>query len=109
MEKGDMLSEEERQALALIVLLIEAFESSMEDDDEQDDEEDSEPPAPHVVLARLMTSHGVELADVTPIFGNPQAAREAIEGRRPITRGQAKELSKYFKVPVKLFREDREQ
>ena len=41
MERGEALTPEERQALALMVLLIEAFESTIEDEDadEEDDEE----------------------------------------------------------------------
>jgi HTH-type transcriptional regulator/antitoxin HigA len=105
MEKGDKLSEEEREALGLIVLLIEAFESTVEDEESEDDGEDEGPPAPHVALARLMQSHRVELEDIAPIFGNPHLAREALDGKRPISRGQAKELGRYFRVPPKLFQE----
>ena len=104
MERGEALSDEEREALALIVLLIEAFESQIVNDDE--DEEEAELPAPHVTLQRLMQNHGLELNDVAPIFGNPHLAQEALEGRRPISRNQAKDLSRYFKVPEKLFREE---
>ena len=106
MEKGDALAEEEREALALVVLLIEAFEASVRDDEEDDDETDQELPTPHGALARLMSSHGVELDDIAPIFGNPHIAREVLDGKRPISRAQAKELGRYFRVPDKLFRED---
>ena len=105
MEKGDELGEEEREALALIVLLIEAFESQVAGDDEEEDEE-SEPPEPHMTLQRLMQNHGLLVDDIVPIFGNPHIAREALEGRRPISRNQAKELGRYFRVPEKLFRAD---
>jgi HTH-type transcriptional regulator/antitoxin HigA len=104
MEKGEHLSEEERELLALLVLLIEAFESNVLDEDDAEEEEAEEPPAPHVVLQRLMESQGVEFDDVVPIFGNPHVAREVLDGNRPISRGQAKELGHYFRVPPKLFR-----
>jgi HTH-type transcriptional regulator/antitoxin HigA len=103
MDKGEALSAEEREVLALIVLLIEAFEAHVMDDDGTEEEEDG-PPPPHVALQRLLQGHELNLDDVVPIFGNPHAAQEAIEGKRPITRGQAKELGKYFRVPPKLFR-----
>jgi HTH-type transcriptional regulator / antitoxin HigA len=107
MEKGDALSEEEREALALVVLLIEAFEASIrEEEEEEDDEDDDQTPTPHGALARLMSSHGVDVEDIAPIFGNPHIAREVLDGKRAITRGQAKELGRYFRVPDKLFRED---
>jgi HTH-type transcriptional regulator/antitoxin HigA len=105
MEKADALSQEEHEALGLIVLLIEAFESTLEDEEAENDGEDEGPPAPHVALARLMQSHQVELEDIASIFGNPHLAREALDGKRPISRGQAKELGRYFRVPPKLFQE----
>jgi HTH-type transcriptional regulator / antitoxin HigA len=110
MEKGEALSEEEREALALIVLLIEAFESQVMDDegeseaDEQEDEPE-EAPAPHLALQRLMASHQVELHDIAPIFGTPRQAQEALDGTRPISRNQAKELGRYFSVPARLFQD----
>jgi HTH-type transcriptional regulator/antitoxin HigA len=106
MEKGESLSGEEREVLALIVLLVEAFESQVRDDDDEEDEgdEEAEIPAPHLTLQRLMQNHGVELSDIAPIFGNPLVAREVLDGSRPISRGQAKELGRYFRVPPKLFR-----
>ncbi|MDZ4802218.1 MAG: hypothetical protein SGI92_29010 [Bryobacteraceae bacterium] len=107
MEKGEQLAEEEREALALIVLLVEAFEAQVlgDDADEEEAEEDGKPPAPHVALQKLMTSNQLEVDDIAPIFGTPHLAREVLEGRRPISRTQAKELSRYFSVPPKLFQE----
>ena len=101
MEKGE-LAEEEEKVLALIVLLIEAFEVSFSgDDDEEGDEEQA--PAPHVTLQRLMFSHDLKLDDVAHVFGNPHLAKEAMEGKRGISKRQAKELGKFFRVPPKLF------
>ena len=105
MEKGDELTEEEREAHAIIVLLIEAFESQV-GDDEEEEEGEAEIAAPYMTLQRLMQNHGVEVDDIAPVFGNPHIAREVLEGRRPISRNQAKELGRYFRVPEKLFRED---
>jgi len=111
MEKGESLSEEEHEALALIILVIEAFEAQVragdegeEDDDEDEGEEGGLPP--HMALQKLMESHQIELGDIAPVFGNPAMTREVLEGRRPISRGQAKELGRYFRVPPKLFRPD---
>src|SRR3954466_11350727 len=102
MEKGEALGGEEREALALLVLLIEAFESNVQDDDEEtaEDAEDSgmEEASPHLTLQRLMSRHKIELDDIAPIFGNPHLAREVLAGTRPISHGQAKELGKYFRV-----------
>jgi HTH-type transcriptional regulator / antitoxin HigA len=108
MEKGDTLSPEEREALALIVLLIEAFESTVEDEgagEEDGDADAEECPPPNMALVRLMQSHKIALEDIAPIFGNPHLAQDALDGKRAISRGQAKELGRYFRVPAKLFRE----
>jgi HTH-type transcriptional regulator / antitoxin HigA len=101
MEKGE-LAEEEEKLLALVVLLSEAYEVSFSgDDDEEGDEEQA--PAPHVTLQRLMFSHDLKLDDVAHVFGNPHIAKEAMEGKREISKRQAKELGKFFRVPAKLF------
>lgn len=103
-EKADALSDEEEQLLALISLLISAYEAATDDEDE-DDSTPAEPPPAHETLKRLMQSSGVETSDIAPIFGTPYLAAEVIEGRRPVTRAQAKQLSKFFRVPEKLFRQ----
>jgi len=104
MEKGDDLPEEEEKLLALIVLLVEAFEVTVASgDDEGGDDENGEPPAPHITLQRLMYSHDIKLEDVAHVFGNPHLAREVLDGKRDISKRQAKELGKFFRVPAKLF------
>jgi HTH-type transcriptional regulator/antitoxin HigA len=105
MEKGDALSAEEENLLALLVLLIEAYEThgSEEDEDVETQETDTQP---HDTLRRLMTSRGMELHDIADIFGNPHIAREVLEGQRPISRTQARHLAKFFRVPEKLFRDN---
>lgn len=106
MEKGEELAEEEREVLALIVLLIKAFEAQVMEGEEDDEEEDEEEvAAPHEALQQLMQSHQVELDDIAPLFGTPGVAREVLAGERPITRSQAKQLSSFFQVPAKLFQE----
>jgi HTH-type transcriptional regulator / antitoxin HigA len=102
MEKGDNLADEEEKLLALIVLLIEAYELNAGDEDDGADDRE-EVPAPHITLQRLMYSHDVKLDDVAHLFGNPHLAREVLEGKREISKRQAKELGKFFRVPAKLF------
>jgi HTH-type transcriptional regulator/antitoxin HigA len=102
MERGEELAEEEEKLLALIVLLIEAYElNTSEEDDDADDREET--PAPYITLQRLMFSHDIKLEDVAHVFGNPHLAREVLEGKREISKRQAKELGKFFRVPAKLF------
>ena len=103
MEKGEELGEEEEKLLALIVLLIEAYEVTAAGEDEEDEAEAEAPPAPYVTLQRLMYSHDIKLDDIAHVFGNPHLAREVLDGKREISKRQAKELGKFFRVPAKLF------
>jgi HTH-type transcriptional regulator / antitoxin HigA len=105
MEKGDALSAEEENLLALLVLLIEAYETHGSEEDEDVDTQETDT-QPHDTLRRLMTSRGMELHDIADIFGNPHIAREVLEGQRPISRTQARHLAKFFRVPEKLFRDN---
>lgn len=102
MEKGDTLAEEEEKLLALIVLLIEAYELTFTSDDDEEGEPE-EPPAPHVTLQRLMFSHDLQADDLSHVFGNPRLTREVLDGKREISRRQAKELGKFLRVPPRLF------
>ena len=107
-EQGERLGPEEEKLLALLTLLIEAYEAGLYDEEDEDEGEELESPVhrlaePHETLCRLLESRGLQLSDVADVFGNPHAAREVLTGRRPISRGQAKQLSQYFQVPVKLF------
>ncbi|MGH9626818.1 MAG: helix-turn-helix domain-containing protein [Bryobacteraceae bacterium] len=100
MEKGDSLSPEERKLLKLLVFVIEAFERALDDEEEK---EESHPPAPHETLRRMMEARDLDIQDILHVFGNPDLAREVLEGRREITKSQAKELGTYFRMPFKLF------
>ena len=106
MEKGELGPEEEK-LLSMCVLLIEAFEASIlqgeEGDEDEENEPPAEPPAPHEVLQRMLEARGLELMDVAPLFGTPGIAREVLDGKRPISRAQSRELGKYFGMPAKLF------
>jgi len=104
MEKGDSLAPEEVKLLSLLVFLIEAFEAGLEED-EGDEEPGAkvEVPEPYQTLQRLMQARKLELSDVEHVFGNGRLAREVLAGKRPISRGQARELAKFFQVPAKLF------
>jgi HTH-type transcriptional regulator/antitoxin HigA len=88
-------------------LLIESFEAGFEHEHEEEDDDEpedkAEPPLPHETLRRLMDARKLELSDVEHLLGNVHLAREVLAGKRPISRGQAKELGKFFQVPPKLF------
>ena|SRR5690242_5116730 len=103
MEKGDTMSPEEAKLLALIVLLVEAFEGSAEASDEDEAQQPHAPPLPHDTLQRLMQARALEVSDIADLFGNPHIAREVLQGRRAISRNEAKQLGRFFQVPPRLF------
>lgn len=106
MEKGNGLASEEVKLLSLLVFLIEAFEAGLDEDEGEGDDEPAgkaDPPEPYETLQRLMQARKLELSDVEHVFGNGHLAREVLAGKRPISRGQARELAKFFQVPAKLF------
>ncbi|MEO8128288.1 MAG: hypothetical protein ABJF23_18780 [Bryobacteraceae bacterium] len=104
MEKGEDLAPEEVKLLSLLVFLIEAFEAGLEEEDGDDEPSGkAEIPQPYQTLQRLMAARKLEVSDVEHVFGNGHLARQILAGQRTISRGQAKELAKFFQVPAKLF------
>ena len=104
MEKGNGLAPEEVKLLSLLVFLIETYEAGLEEAEGEDDPAFiANPPEPYETLQRLLQARQLELSDVEHVFGNSHLAREVLTGKRPISRGQARELAKFFQVPPKLF------
>jgi HTH-type transcriptional regulator/antitoxin HigA len=104
MERGPQnLPPEEARLLELLVFLVEAAHHGEAGDDDDEDEGEADIPAPHQTVRRLLESRQLDICDIEHIFGNPHAAREFMEGRREATRGQAKQLGKFFQAPDKLF------
>jgi HTH-type transcriptional regulator/antitoxin HigA len=88
------LSPEEEQLAELLTLLIEDFE----------ERHYAMKPAPPVEMLKvLMEDRGLRHKDVWPVFGNKGLASEVLNGKRAISKAQAKKLAEYFHVPVELF------
>jgi HTH-type transcriptional regulator/antitoxin HigA len=95
MSKGeDKLTPEEQALLKLLVQLIEDFEEKAY-------------PIPEApgwrVLRTLMENRGVRQADLLHIFGSRGIASEVVNGKRAISKAQAKALGEFFKVSPELF------
>ncbi|HSK73005.1 MAG TPA: hypothetical protein VK892_15000, partial [Pyrinomonadaceae bacterium] len=97
MTKGirqDGLSLEEEKLLELMSVLIENYE-------------DEHYPMPEVppneVLKFLMEENNLKQSDLLPIFGSSGIASEVVNGKRAISKAQAKKLAEFFKVSVELF------
>ncbi|MDZ8260208.1 transcriptional regulator [Nostoc sp. ChiQUE01b] len=85
----------EQQALhKLIVTLIEAYEALNYPMDES---------APHEILQHIMEVSYTRQADLVGIIGSSGVVSEVVNGKRSISKAQAKALGSYFKVKPSLF------
>lgn len=92
--KQGSLSAEEENLLELLSVLIEKYE------DEHYPIPDS---SPNEVLKFLMEDRELKQKDLLPIFGSSGITSEVVNGKRSISKAQAKKLADYFKVSVELF------
>jgi HTH-type transcriptional regulator/antitoxin HigA len=88
------LSPAESKLFDLMVRLIEDFE-------EQHYELSAS--TPNGVVRELMEARGVKQRDLWELFGSKGTASEVINGKRSISKAQAKALAKYFRVSPELF------
>ena len=58
---------------------------------------------PHESLKALMENRGMKHKDIWPVLGNKSATTEILNGRRAISKTQAKRLADFFRVPIDLF------
>ncbi|WP_448270225.1 helix-turn-helix domain-containing protein [Nostoc sp. DSM 114159] len=85
----------EEQALhKLIVMLIEAYEAQNYPMDES---------TPHEILQPIMEVSNTRQADLVGIIGSRGVVSEVVNGKRSISKAQAKALGDYFKVIPSLF------
>jgi HTH-type transcriptional regulator/antitoxin HigA len=88
------LTPEESKLLDLMVRLIEDFEESAYPIGDV---------SPHQMLQHLMEARGLSQADLLPIFGGRGRVSEVVNGKRGISKEQAKKLSEFFHVSPELF------
>jgi HTH-type transcriptional regulator/antitoxin HigA len=95
MDKGqEHLSPEESALLETMAILIQAY------DDRQNP---LAPVAPNHMLAYLMESGGRTTKDLLSVFGTRGRVSEVLNGKRSISKEQAKKLASLFKVNADLF------
>ena len=94
MRKGENLSAEEEKLLKLLARLIEDFEERYYRPAEA---------RPLEVLQHLMEARGIKQSDLWDVFGSKGVASEVLNGKRGISKTQARALANYFHVPVDLF------
>ncbi|MDF5730907.1 MAG: transcriptional regulator [Rhizonema sp. PD38] len=85
----------EEQALQkLLVILIEAYETKNYPMDRS---------APHEILQHIMEASRTRQADLVGLIGSSGVVSEVVNGKRLISKAQAKALGDYFKVSPSLF------
>ncbi|MGK7956211.1 MAG: type II toxin-antitoxin system HigA family antitoxin [Crocosphaera sp.] len=102
-EYGDILielmmntnrSEEETAILKLISALIKEYDQK---------QEQPEPASPHEILQHLMEEHNMKQVDLVGQIGSKGVVSEVVNGKRSISKSQAKTLTKMFHVSPALF------
>jgi len=94
MSYGEDLTPEQEQLLKLLVALIEQFE---------DEHYQLKRATPHEVLNELMLARGLKQSDLVGILGSKGVTSEVVNGKRGISKAQAKALGEFFHVSPALF------
>ncbi len=84
---------EERVLYKLLVTLIEVYETENYPIESE----------PHEILQHIMESSGTRQADLVGIIGSSGVVSEVVNGKRAISKAQAKALGNYFKISPSLF------
>jgi len=87
-------SPEENRLLELLITLIEDFEEKTYPMGNSN---------PAVALRELMREHGLKQTDVLDIFGSQGTVSLVLNGKREISKSQARKLSARFRLPVDVF------
>lgn len=93
-EKGDRRTPEEDALLSLLAHLVQQFERDSYRLGEA---------APHEILRELMAARSLKQSDLLHIFKSKGIASEVVNGKRGISKAQAKALAKFFHVSVEMF------
>ena len=95
MSRGeDELTPEEDRLLRMLAVHLEDFESR---------NHPIERTNPAVTLRELMREHSLKQADMAEIFGSQGTVSLVLNGKREISKSQARKLSQRFNLPADLF------
>jgi HTH-type transcriptional regulator/antitoxin HigA len=94
MDLGENLTPEQGRLLDLLVALVEDFE---------DKHYQLKQATPHEILIELMAERNLKQKDLLAIFKSKGIASEVINGKRSISKAQAKELGQFFNVSPAVF------
>lgn len=91
---ANQLSAEENRLLRLLSRLIEDYE---------DQTFPVPTSAPHQTLQFLLAQNDLRQADLVPLLGSRGRVSEIVNGKRAISKAQAKALGEFFQVSPELF------
>lgn len=95
MEKGESaLTPEEEKLLDLLVMLVEQYEEKKYPIDSV---------SPQAMIYHLMEARGLTPKDLWPMFGSKGVASEVLNGKRAVSKAQAKKLAEFFHVSPAVF------
>ncbi|HBK66543.1 MAG TPA: transcriptional regulator [Cyanobacteria bacterium UBA11166] len=94
MQLGEELTPEKEELMNLLVTLIENFEER---------HYQLKQAAPHEILKELMAERNLKQKDLINIFKSKGIASEVVNGKRSISKAQAKELGSFFNVSPAVF------
>ena len=94
LDKGERRTREEEALCRLLLRLIEDYQQSR--------------PAipklmPKEALQALLEARNLRQADLLPIFGSRSRISDAVNGKREISKAQARKLAEFFRVSPDLF------
>lgn len=94
MDLGEDMSSEQGHLLDLLVALVENFE---------DQHYQLKQATPHEILRELIKERDLKQKDLIGIFKSKGIASEVVNGKRSISKAQAKELGHFFNVSPAVF------
>jgi HTH-type transcriptional regulator / antitoxin HigA len=94
MRLGESITPAQERLLRLLVSLIESFE---------DQHYQLKSATSLEILTELVNDRGLKQKDLLPVFGSQGVASEVLNGKRGISKAQAKALGKFFQVSPSIF------
>ncbi|NEP56619.1 MAG: transcriptional regulator [Symploca sp. SIO2G7] len=94
MVRGEELTPEEISLLELLSILVEIYEDS---------QFPVEPSSPQNILLHLMDARELKQSDLVGVIGSKGIVSEIVNGKRSISKAQAKALGEFFHISPALF------
>jgi HTH-type transcriptional regulator / antitoxin HigA len=94
MALGEHLTPEESSLLETLAILVEAYEEA---------QCPLEPSSPQEILLHLMEARELKQVDLVGVIGSKGIVSEIVNGKREISKSQAKILGEFFNISPALF------